>query len=513
MSIKSEETNYDEEYSNSIETKLNIPYSLSSVLQQLFSKQCFSNNKRKSDHQIPDQKRFKPTSLTRPASTESSSSSSLGSSLSYSSFSSSSTSAFSSCIFPNYVESPKQNNFVRIKTKTYLQEHGEQDSDQKIKIKSNFLSKFFSNIRTYFESQPYDVCFILDTNQRISAHQFLLINSSNYFRDKIENSLTKYIRLEGVSDFESLKTCIEFVYSAGDEFTVCKNKLNDLKNMAILLELDGLVVLVQNLIIKYPVEEILKPKVENYLNNQAFNFLAQNQIDLQNILNQIYFNTFRNELANYQVKPVEEEEKSEVKSLTQTKTSLADNSLEIDTISRDFLIKDKYIYPSMLLSTDSLNQYFDNFIYINLSDVCKEPVGNKPSEFMRHSLVIFCLSSPGENFDSNNVKSKNYVVKSQLNFTDLDALKEDLKLIFASFLQDVFKKLNLDINTKDESNFRAILNRVCYLKKPSNCKTIKLETIKTSTDCFRAIVEYSRANSSKELPYVLVTCHATINFS
>ena len=104
------------------------------------------------------------------------------------------------------------------------------------------------------------------------------------------------------------------------------------------------------------------------------------------------------------------------------------------------------------------------------------------------------------------------MIQEKLNFTDLNVLKDDIKKCLDTFLNDyLLKKLNLKNGSYDlTTTFQTNINSVFYLKKPSNCKTIKLEEIKSSTDCFRALVEYSRVNSLNEKPYVLVTIKADV---
>ena len=120
-------------------------------------------------------------------------------------------------------------------------------------------------------------------------------------------------------------------------------------------------------------------------------------------------------------------------------------------------------------------------------------------------------SSSSTSVETRAFKLQNFVIKSRLNFTELSLLKEDISRLFEQFLNQVLLK-SLNINTNSHQNYyRCVVNRVCYLKKPSNCKTIRVETIKSSTDCLRAIVEYSRVNeSTRELPYVFLTTHSSV---
>lgn len=526
MSIKTERISYDLEEYHQAESTNKRKYTDSSEMVSSCSKQTKLTAEQTSGFKV--YKSNKQPSTNRPPSTESLSS--LASTLSSISSSSTLSSLTYQPIINAYENEQDCGVQIKIKSSCYLKEEC-----SKLRLKTCYQTKFFANLRDYLHAQPFDVCFLLDQNQPINAHKLIVYNSSTYLRNKIDQNDYKhpipvqYIRLEGVNDAESFRTCLEYMYSAGDELSMSKLKLNDLKCMSQLLELDDLTLLLENLIEKYPIEPVaslaeqqIQQTEHNSLQTQLSLLAATNQLDLQSILHQIYLNNLRATLSPVQLALTSQSSPREdlfftnnqtftkVKNYFQLVLEKNATSLEIDTISREFLIKDKYIYPSMLRQTESLEQYFENFSFVNLSKN-KEIKESNRCEFTRHSLFIFCLncSSSGEN---SNFKLENYVIPTELNFTDLSALKDDLKKVIGEFFNELMDKLNLN---RSGLNYKAILNRVCYLKKPSNCKTIKLETIKTSTDCFRAIVEYSRSNSdfSNELPYVLVTCHASINFN
>ncbi len=197
--------------------------------------------------------------------------------------------------------------------------------------------------------------------------------------------------------------------------------------------------------------------------------------------------------------------------------SLNNVLFEIDTIGSQFAILNKYIYPSMLDNNDEskirimLKKCLENFTYVNVDlnhgQKLKPEVN---SEFNRDSLIVFCLCA-GEN------KFNNFLIKSKLNFADINALKEDVKQKLEAFL--VKTLYSIDENEascssrplSESIDTCVSINRVFYLKKPANCRTIRLDQMKSSTDCFRAIVEYSRFNEAKERPLVFTTVHASVS--
>ncbi len=209
-------------------------------------------------------------------------------------------------------------------------------------------------------------------------------------------------------------------------------------------------------------------------------------------------------------------------------TTLIDG--EIDTLSRELVIKDKYVYPNMIskilndekLSQPNtretamqtkLNECFENYMFIDLcSTNGKLTASGLPSEFFRPALLIFSLAL-GTNA---HFKFNNFFVHETLDFTDLHVLKRDIKQCLDTFLnvymlKDKFNMTNGSIESK--AAFETKVTSVFCLKKPSNCKTIKLEEIRTSTECFRALVEYSRGNGLNETPCVLVTVKASVYLS
>ena len=299
------------------------------------------------------------------------------------------------------------------------------------------------------------------------------------------------------------------------------------------------------------------------------------------------------------------------------KSSLLLNSLspiEIEPINRDFSIKNKYIYMSMLnksmnaTTTKNENENDDDDVIINVNQldssiILNNPLGNyieshsfvilesilaldklqqhqttntsttppqlpviaspnkstPKNEFHRDSLLMFCLNfgsstggGGGGGASSFKFKFSNFLMRIKLVFTELDVLKEDIKKCLDEFLNaHVLKRLvseeanstsitttntcndvneennKLQIEEEEENGdknannnivlsdylFEANIDRVCYLKKPSNCKTIRLEQIKSSTDCFRAMVEFSRRSELNERPLIFVTCHANVTLN
>ena len=202
-------------------------------------------------------------------------------------------------------------------------------------------------------------------------------------------------------------------------------------------------------------------------------------------------------------------------------------SIEIEPINRDFSIKNKYIYPSMLstassdkLVADLLGNYIESHSLIKLDSAksAADSLKTSKNEFDRDTLLIFCLNmGDGE---ATKFKFNNYLVKIKLVFTELDVLKDDIKKSLDEFLNSyLVKRFKQEQPTTENSEYESEyafdthIDKVCYLKKPSNCKTIRLEQIKSSTDCFRAMVEFSRRNEFNEKPFIFVTCHAKVFLS
>lgn len=191
-------------------------------------------------------------------------------------------------------------------------------------------------------------------------------------------------------------------------------------------------------------------------------------------------------------------------------TSVNNILFEIDTIGSQFLILNKYIYPSMLQSQsddeiiDLLKKCLENFTFINLESKYSNSKTELNSDFNRDALIVFCLFVGGNKFN-------NLLIRSKLNFADINALKEDVRQNLEGFLLKTLKHMNLNNNILNRFNLNININRLFYLKKPANCKTIRLDQIKSSTDCFRAIVEYSRFNEMNEKPFVFTTVHASVS--
>lgn len=199
---------------------------------------------------------------------------------------------------------------------------------------------------------------------------------------------------------------------------------------------------------------------------------------------------------------------TKIKEYLNEKTTIANSafapvnsfSIEVDTMSSQFSIMNKYIYPSMINSdTKLIKNYLENFLFINHSTA---DIQEAISEFKRDSLIVFCVQL-------NEQKINNLLLRAKLNFADFNDLKNDIKRNLEIFILKIFNSNML----KDLRiiSLNTIINRLFYLKKPANCKTIRLDQIKSSTDCFRAIVEYSRFNESNEKPIVFTTVNASVS--
>jgi hypothetical protein len=390
-------------------------------------------------------------------------------------------------------------------------------------LNSNFALKFLNNLKLSYQFdcnndqlQPHDLCIILNENEKLYAHKLIILNSSNYLRQKIVDNLEKplvenmaCINLRNENNecfnFESVKTCLAYIYSFGieEKILVKKSNLFKLASTARKFELDDLY---SSIVKQFPLLNV------DFTNNSHFIFNAYLGILRQSEL----FNLKIHEENSNRFDKIDE---------FMSQLDIRNSRIEIDTISRDFFVKDKYIYPSKIANAlQDLKQYLENFsTFLNPSTSSpNRPLNNNINEeFDRCSLVIFCLHMNNNHKEIGCLKFDNLVLSTRLKFTDLEELKSDLEIYLNEFLCDFFrlnKKNNQEQQQQDNVKLKAVLNRVCYLKKPSNCRTIRLETIKSSTDCFRAIVEYSRVNhynngfcgSSKELPYVLLTAHASV---
>jgi len=518
-----------------------------------------------------------------------------------------------------------------ISTDTYLnvdlnlKDHSDNQNHQ-IQIKSNYLKTFFESFRSFVKEMPYDICLVTNKGERLNAHLIILKNGSNYFNKKLSeikhessNSSTRqmvYLKLkEDMIEMDSLKICIEFMYSGG--MSVCVNNANNLENLcqtANLLELTDLEALLQTVIRNNMKNLQAKNQLLNTINlNGNFNLLnfllinlRQNETSSAQLFDNVngslpsttsknhYLHKLNGQSENHlnsnhrkeksvlnddlndrllkEDKVLNEDEMSSQLDLNlKNKLSstpkfidtafnlLADNKflnslkeylniinlsvidmrknnilldksncrslnchIEIDVLNRDFGIKDKYVYPSWFSEQlekhkeDELSCYFEQFSFINLNSPISIDSNLTNTDFSRNSLILFCLSF-GEN---EHFKLNNMIINAILNFTDLNILKANIKQNLDILLNQYILKEKLQLNfshdTDPKEKFQQFslhvdMKKVFYLKKPMNCKTIKLEQINTSTDCFRAIVEYSRFNSAKETPFVLITCNATVN--
>ena len=200
------------------------------------------------------------------------------------------------------------------------------------------------------------------------------------------------------------------------------------------------------------------------------------------------------------------------------------HNIEIDSFGPEFSIKNRYIYPSLLQSikSSSLKTYLDSFLeHYTLVNLNKEfnysfEINEDEKICHRNSLLIFSLSiDDGEN---SVIKFNNYIILTKFYFADFNVLKDDIRSNLDKFLNNyIVKQLENDMCGLDlkenEYSLSTTISKVAYIKKPSNCKTIKLEHIKSSSECYRAIVEYSKPNEKKEKPFVFLTCNASVNLS
>jgi hypothetical protein len=200
------------------------------------------------------------------------------------------------------------------------------------------------------------------------------------------------------------------------------------------------------------------------------------------------------------------------------------HNIEIDSFGPEFSIKNRYIYPSLLqnIKSSSLKTYLDSFLenytLINLNKEFNYNFEINEDEKIchRNSLLIFSLSiDDGEN---SVIKFNNYIILTKFYFADFNELKDDIRSNLDKFLNYyLVKQLENDMCGLDlkenEYSLNTTISKVAYIKKPSNCKTIKLEHIKSSSECYRAIVEYSKPNEMKEKPFVFLTCNASVNLN
>lgn len=337
-----------------------------------------------------------------------------------------------------------------------LSSHSDSDIDS---INEAYALTFFNNLKQNLLAIPHDLTFVLSGGRKIHAHKILVLNSSVFFSNlaHLIEADKACIHLSNITDYESFEFCLSFVQNGRIGF-INYDKIYDYCKMARLLKLHDLA-------------EYLAGVIKKYELNASYN-------NFQAILSTFYSTISQTYLKINQ-------EMDHLKKAVQQ----SDN-FEFDTMNRDFVIKEKYMYSSDLVNEQSLESFIENFKYLSLRS-CLEQRDEMGENFKRWCLIVFSFEKT----------SCNYVVKSKLTFTEANGLKTQIKELFENLLSHVADR-----------KFNVQINRVCYLKKPTNCKTIKLENIKTSTDCFRAIVEYSKLNAHKELPFVLLTCHLSVNF-
>lgn len=332
------------------------------------------------------------------------------------------------------------------------------DSDSE-SIHDAYVLTFFNNLKQNLLTIPHDLTFVLAGGRQIHAHKILVLNSSAFFSNfaKLSEPGKVCIHFSNIKDHESFEFCLNFIQNGRIGY-VSYDKIYGYTKMANLLKLTDLAEYLSALSSKCELNASYK--------------------NLQAILTTFYanicqtFNKINHEMDNLKnvLKDVE--------------------NFEFDIINKDFMIKEKYMYYSELVDERSMNSYLENYKYLSIGN-CLDTGDECGEKFKRWCLVMFSLEKT----------SCNYVIKSRLNFTEINVLKQEISDLLEYLLSRVTNK-----------KFQMQINRICYLKKPTNCKAIKLQSINTSTDCFRAIVEYSKLNSNQELPFVLLTCHSSIKF-
>lgn len=140
---------------------------------------------------------------------------------------------------------------IRVSTLSTFSLETETDS-YTLDLRNEFSSSFFASLKTYLiKTVPCDLTLLLNSGKRLNAHRLLLVNSSAYFKRKIDQlsslewpaeengNLGNFytIKLTEIDDFKMLKVCIDFIYSGGTElnFEICK--LKELHSTAAKLEL------------------------------------------------------------------------------------------------------------------------------------------------------------------------------------------------------------------------------------------------------------------------------------
>lgn len=334
--------------------------------------------------------------------------------------------------------------------------HSDSDPDS---IHDAYALTFFNNLKQNLLAIPHDLTFVLYGGRKFYAHKILVLNSSAFFSNfaKLSESGKVCIHFSNIKDHESFEFCLNFIQN-GRIGLVNYDKIYGYTKMAHLLKLTDLA-------------EYLNTLSKKYELNSSYKNLQTILATFYSTISQKY-NKINHEMDKL---------KNTLKSI---------ENFEFDIINKDFMIKEKYMYNSEFVDEQSMDNYLENYKYLSIRN-CLETSDESEEKFKRWCLVVFSLEKT----------SCNYVIKSRLNFTEANVLKQEINELFEYLLSCVTNK-----------KFKVQTNRVCYLKKLTNCKTIKLESINTSTDCFRAIVEYSKLNSNKELPFVLLTCHSSIKF-
>ena len=210
-----------------------------------------------------------------------------------------------------------------------------------------------------------------------------------------------------------MRTCLEYIYSMGLgelEFMSTRHTLSNLKQTAQLIELADLVRLVDMILEREPppAQALTPPTMlpplqpssasSHLINNHIHN---NNPYQHQQQLSQLYTNLMIEQLLKKLCReqqqsnsspppPPPQQQTQSQQSISNQCTSYTsvtaatnsrfaslfnkskidlsrfENDFELDTISRDLVIKDKYVYPSQDLTTNFLDACFENSVLINL---------------------------------------------------------------------------------------------------------------------------------------------------
>lgn len=281
--------------------------------------------------------------------------------------------------------------------------------------------QFTANLRSYLKSH-YSVDTLLkfaNTYLTMTSYKLLLYNSSEYFRRKYDmttshaNGTTTYsnndnesrllvIDIEPHLSYESMRTCLEYIHSmgTGDIDMGMRSNFGQLKLTAQYLGLTDLVRIVEVLLERQP-QPPPPPILPQPLAGSQTTTSNNNNNNAQH-LSQIYTNLvleqFLKQMCNNESRVSTSSSSSSSSSLSLSSSNgpqllnIVDQSnsrfanlfarckldfsrfrgnFELDTISRDLIIKDKYVYPSQEEQSGFLDSCFDNLILINLEPLKK----------------------------------------------------------------------------------------------------------------------------------------------